>query len=117
MTDRHRLTELIGMQVELADGRAADQVIDVRLQPATKATGGLSELVVTGLVVGRRRPGTLFGYDRHPHQGPWLIRTLVRRWHRRTSYVTWPDVDRVSWDDGVVHLRTNQLEDVGEPQG
>jgi hypothetical protein len=109
---RHRLTELAGMRVRFADGRGGDQVIDVRLAPSSRVRGQTSELVVDGLVVGRMRPGTMFGYDRHPDQGPWMIRALVRHLHRHTGYLAWDDVERVDWEQGVVLLRVDELREL-----
>ncbi|HEU4511955.1 MAG TPA: hypothetical protein VFR87_02505 [Nocardioidaceae bacterium] len=109
MSTRHRLTDLLGMQIRFADGQDGDRVIDVRLAPSARVPGPLAELVVEGLIVGRMRPGTLFGYDRHPEQGPWMIRTVVRFLHRHTGYLTWDDVDRVDWEARVVHVRTTGL--------
>ena len=112
MTPRHRMTDLLGMDVQLADGRERDQVIDVRLTPSARVTGPLAELVVDGFVVGRARPGTLFGYDRHPGQGPWMVRTVVRFLHRHTGFIAWQDVERVDWEARVVHVRTNGLREL-----
>jgi hypothetical protein len=106
------MTDLLGMQVRFADGHDGDDVVDVRLAPSTRVPGPLAELVVDGLVVGRRRPGTLFGYDRYPDQGPWMIRTLVRWMHRGTGYLAWEDVDRVDWEHRVLHVRTTGLRDL-----
>lgn len=105
----HRLTELVGMGVRFADGRDGDRIIDVRLAPSARVRGLLSELVVDGLIVGRMRPGTLFGYDRHPDQGPWLIRKVVRFLHRHTGYLEWEDIEQVDWDARVVRLRVDEL--------
>lgn len=114
---RHRMTHLFGMQVVFADGRGGDQVIDVRLSPVRAVHGRPGELVVVGLVVGRARPGTLFGYDRHPDQGPWAIRKIVRRLHRHSGYVGWDDVDRVDWESRTVRLRTDELGDLTRRTG
>lgn len=110
MTSRHRLTDLLGMGVVFADGRECDQVVDVRLAPSVRVPGPLAELVVEGLLVGRMRPGTLFGYDRHPTQGPWVIKKIVRFLHRHTGYVGWDGVEDIDWDAGVVRLRVNDLQ-------
>ena len=112
MTRRHRLTDLLGMHVRFADGTDGDQVVDVRLAPATRVPGPLAELVVVGIIVGKMRPGTLFGYDRHPGQGPWMIRSIVRFLHRHTGYLAWDDVDRIDWSTGVVHVRTQGLHEL-----
>lgn len=109
MSDRHRLSSLLGMHVTFADGRDGDQVTDVRLVEGDQGQGAIGELVVAGLVVGRRRPGTLFGYDRHPSMGPWALRALVRFVHRRTGYLAWDDVAGIDWDDRTVRLRVSSL--------
>lgn len=109
MSTRHRLTDLLGLHIVFADGRDGDRVIDVRLAPSSRVPGPLAELVVEGLLIGRMRPGTLFGYDRHPAQGPWMINRLVRYLHRHTGYVGWDEVERVDWSAGAVHLRVDDL--------
>jgi hypothetical protein len=106
------MTHLFGMRVVFADGRSGDQVIDVRLAPARNPDGRIGDLRVVGMVVGRARPGSLFGYDRHPGQGPWMIRTIVRRLHRHSGYVAWDDVQRVDWESRTVQLRTDELADL-----
>ena len=104
------MTELVGTHVRFADGRDGDLVVDVRLAPSARVPGLLAEYVVEGLVVGRARPGTLFGYDRHPEQGPWVVKKIVRFLHRHTGYVSWADVETVDWDAGVVRLRVNDVQ-------
>ena len=108
----HRCNDLLGMRIRYADGRDGDRVIDVRLTPSSRAPGPLAELVVEGLIAGRMRPGTLFGYDRNAGQGPWLIRVVLQALHRRTGYVAWTDVDRIDWAERVVHLRVDALADL-----
>ena len=114
---RHRMSDLLGMRIRFPDGRDGDQVIDIRLAPPGRLRGVRTELEVTGLVVGRMRPGTLFGYDRYPHQGPWLIRTIVGRLHRHTGYVDWSDVDHLDWEHGIVTLRVDRLGDLAPARG
>jgi hypothetical protein len=109
LPNRHRLSELLGMHVVFADGRDGDQVTDVRLVQDGPINGRSDELVVSGFIVGRRRPGTLFGYDRHPSMGPWVLRLLVRFLHRRTGYLTWDDVAVVEWDRQTLRLRVDTL--------
>ena len=110
------MTELVGTHVRFADGRDGDLVVDVRLAPSARVPGLLAEYVVEGLVVGRMRPGTLFGYDRHPEQGPWLLRKVVRFLHRHTGYVGWDEVEHVDWDAGIVHLRVDALHELAPPR-
>lgn len=68
--ERHRLDHLLGMHVVFPDGRTGDQVTDVRLACGDPGDGTLGDPVVDGFVIGRRRPGTYFGYDRHPTMCP-----------------------------------------------
>lgn len=112
MSERHRLNDLLGMHVRYADGRDGDQITDVRLRCGDKVRGQLAELVTEGLIVGPRRPGTLFGYDRDPHRGPWLVGVVVRRLHRRTGYLEWGDVASIDWDQRVVHTRRTSLREL-----
>jgi hypothetical protein len=109
---RHRLNDLLGMSVHFADGRDGERVIDVRVEPGDRARGVLSEQVVVGFLIGKGRPGSLFGYDRRPSMGPWVIRKVVRFLHRHTTYLPWADVERVDWESRIVHLRVNKLQDL-----
>jgi hypothetical protein len=109
MSDRHRLSALLGMHVVFDDGRDGDQVTDVRLVVGDRIGEGIGELLVAGFIIGRRRPGTLFGYDRHPSMGPWVLRRLVRFVHRRTGYVSWEDVAEIDWDGRTLRLRVDTL--------
>jgi len=106
---RHRLDDLLGMRVRYADGRDGDQVLDALLATGGRVRGTMAELVVDGLVVGRRRPGTLFGYDRYPSMGPLLVRLVVRALHRHTGYVAWSDVAEADWDARVLRLTVDEL--------
>jgi hypothetical protein len=109
---RHRLNDLLGMSVRFADGRDGERVMDVRVAPGDRVRGALSEQVVVGFVIGKGRPGSLFGYDRRPAMGPWLIRVVVRFLNRHTAYLPWSDVERIDWESRTVHLRVNELQDV-----
>lgn len=110
----HRLSRLAGMTVQLSDGTSDDQVTDVRFERSHRR-GHLPGLSATGLIVGRNRPGTLFGYDRDRQKGPWLIQMVLRRVHRRTAYAHWTDVTAIDWDARVVHLRTSAMRPLPEP--
>ena len=90
-----RLSQLQGMAVTGPDGRLG-RVIDVRLEPTRHPD---RRLRVVSLLVGRGRPGSFLGYDRHEEQGPWLLARLVRWLHRHSVVVPWDQVEAIDWDD------------------
>ncbi|MGI8676269.1 MAG: hypothetical protein ACR2JT_04970 [Nocardioidaceae bacterium] len=106
---RHRLDDLLGARVTFRDGRFAGCINDVRLAggPLRPDT---SELLVEGLLVSGRHAGSLLGYDRREHQGPVLIRSIVRAIHHQAGYVAWTHVQQVDWGDRCVRLDTDVLE-------
>ena len=106
---RRRLSELIGLRVELADGRHAGFVQDVRLRGSQRLAGLFPELVTDGLVIGPHPRGTLLGYDRRRDQGPALVRWLVRARHRHSFYAAWESVADLDTEHGVVRLRVTEL--------
>jgi sporulation protein YlmC with PRC-barrel domain len=98
-TENHRLGRLTGMEV-LGPGREhVGRVLDARFEP-----GMHDRLVIRSLLVGRGHPGSLLGYDRHPRQGPTLIRGVVRWMHRHTRPVDIDDA-QILWNNEQVHLR------------
>ncbi|WP_456698590.1 hypothetical protein [Aeromicrobium sp. P5_D10] len=101
--DRHRFSRLAGMRVILRDGTAHDLVTDVRLAQGP-VRGHLPTLTVDGMIVGRNRPGTLFGYDRNCQQGPWLIQQILRWVHRHAGYVDWSEIASIDWEARTVTL-------------
>lgn len=109
--ERHRITRLTGMRVIFAGGQAGDLVNDVRFSKVHRR-GHLPALVVDGLIIGRNRPGTLFGYDRNRQNGPWLVQQILRRVHRHTGFVAWTDVADVDWTSRTVTLRTDDLQSI-----
>jgi sporulation protein YlmC with PRC-barrel domain len=103
-----RLNDLLQMPVQGQDGVSIGRVLDVRLEHETVEPG--DRIRVTGLVVGRGRPGSYFGYDRRPDMGPWLVNRIVRRLHRHSGYVSVDDLDELDWDAGVVRIRRESLQ-------
>ena len=97
-----RLNELLQMPVQAPDGRRLGRVLDVRLERETTEPG--ERIRVIGLVVGRGRPGSYFGYDRRPDMGPWLVRSVVRRLHRHSAYADLDDLVELDWDAGVIRV-------------
>ena len=103
-----RLNHLLQMPVQDLDGVGIGRVLDVRLERETAEGGG--RLRVIGLVVGRGRPGSYFGYDRRPDMGPWMVRTVVRRLHRHSAYADLADLSELDWDAGVIRVDRARLQ-------
>jgi sporulation protein YlmC with PRC-barrel domain len=103
-----RLNELLQLPVQDRDGVPVGRVLDVRLEHETVEPG--ERIRVTGLVVGRGRPGSYLGYDRRPDMGPWLVNRIVRRLHRHSGYVAWDGLGELDWDAGVIRLRDGALQ-------
>jgi sporulation protein YlmC with PRC-barrel domain len=104
---RH-LNQLLQMTVQDRDGRPLGRPLDVRLERETSDPG--ERIRVIGLVVGRGRPGSYFGYDRRPAMGPWLVRTVVRWLHRHSAYVALDDLEELDWDAGLIRVDPARLQ-------
>jgi hypothetical protein len=98
----HRLNDLLGATVSTTDGRDIGHVNDVRLAPSQSVRGIRAEMLVEGLIISDRHAGSLLGYDRRPDQGPWLVRVLIRRLHRKARYLPWTGIRHVSWAEGRI---------------
>jgi len=98
---RHRLDEVLGLEVVDADGRTLGQVLDLRLRAGREEEG---RLVVSHLVVGRDNAGVRLGYDRGSVAGPAVLRWLLERMHRHSRLVSL-DGGRVDVVIGVVQVR------------
>jgi sporulation protein YlmC with PRC-barrel domain len=94
-----RLGTLAGMTVHEPDGRQVGHILDARFEPDEDRAP-----VLRSLLVGRGGPGSLLGYDRRGEQGPWMVATIVRLWHRDTRVVDVADV-QILWNNGQVRLR------------
>jgi len=104
---RH-LNQFLQMPVEDLDGVRLGRPLDVRLERETSDPG--ERIKVIGLVVGRGRPGSYFGYDRRPDMGPWLVRSVVRRLHRHSAYADLSDLEELDWDAGVIRIDPARLQ-------
>ena len=107
--ESHRLGRLTGMEVFGPDGKHRGQVVDVRFEP-----GAHDRLVIRSLLVGRARPGSLLGYDRHRNQGPWLVRAVVGRLHRHTGIIA-SNKAQILWNRRQVQLTEAPTSDPGHP--
>ncbi len=106
----HRISSLLGFAIVTSDGSPLGVVKDIRLGPTGKGAGLGTELMVAGLVVGKRHTGALLGYDRQPTQGPWLVRIIVRTLHRDSGFLAWNAIRDIDWPAGVVHSNVDHLE-------
>lgn len=106
----HRLSRLTGMHVRGPGGRIG-RVLDARFEP-----DGRGDPVLSSLVVGRGRPGSLLGYDRRGDQGPALVRLVVRRLHRHSVLVPASSAE-VDWEAGVVRVDHEPSDPPGHPFG
>src|SRR4051812_9193652 len=97
-----RASDLLGLDVHAADGTRLGTVTDLRCVLDGPLRGVMAAPRVHALLVSRRHFGSLLGYDRREQQGPWLVRVIVRRLHRKLRVVPWSDVERY---DGMVVLR------------
>lgn len=112
---RHRLDDLLGLEVSDAEGRSLGSVLDVRLRAGGPHEG---RLVASHLVVGKDRAGVRLGYDRGAVAGPAVLCALLRWVHRHSVLVPLEEsrIDRVT---GTVHVRRpagplRGLRDVGQ---
>jgi hypothetical protein len=87
-----RASDLLGCEVVDRDGQPVGVVTDLRCVQDGPLRGCLAAPRVDALVVNRRHTGPLFGYGRRDQQGPWLVRTVVRRLHRHLILVPWSAV-------------------------
>jgi len=101
---RRLVDDLLGADVVGPGDEHLGNVLDVRLAPTRDARDPALDL--TGLLVGRGRPGSYLGYDRSDDQGPWLVRRIVRRLHRHSGMISATDIDEIDWDRGMVRART-----------
>ena len=98
------------MPVRDLAGAQIGRVLDVRLEHDAAEPG--ERIRIVGLVVGRGRPGSYLGYDRRPDMGPWLVNRVVRWLHRHSAYVALADLDDLDWDNGVIRVDRDRLQEL-----
>ena len=67
-------------------------VHEVNTQRITPNAPIVGRLTVTSYVIGQRGSGSTFGYDQHPEHGPFVVRALIHRLHRKDTRVEAGDV-------------------------
>jgi len=91
-SERFRLGQLLGAEVRGPGGELIGVVEDVRLRVDGPPQGpGMARLRVSALVVAPRRHVRLWGYERRPDIGPWLLRVIVRALSRGAHALDWDD--------------------------
>ena len=105
----HLVSDLIGATVRGPDGSDLGVVLDLATRAPVPVPHHVGPLVVTTLLVGRRRLGAEMGYATQQDQGPWLIAAPLRAWRRRDRVVLLDDVADVDWRGReVVLARTDR---------
>src|SRR3954471_23615675 len=97
-----RASDLLGARVLDADGTPLGYVSELHCSLDGPSDGPLAAPRLRALTVSTRRAGASLGYQQRDMRGPWPIRLLVRRLHRRARQVEWNRVAGVA--DGVVRL-------------
>jgi sporulation protein YlmC with PRC-barrel domain len=87
-----RASELIGRDVIDRAGHRIGVVADLRCVQDGPLRGALATPRLVALLVSPRHTGALLGYHRPAQHGPWLIRAIVERLHRRARLVPWTAV-------------------------
>jgi sporulation protein YlmC with PRC-barrel domain len=102
-----RASDLIGLDVYDSADQRVGVVTDLRCRQDGPLIGAMQAPRIAALVVSGRHTGSLLGYDRRRQQGPWLIRKVVQRLHRRTVLIQWEDIADTS---GRITLRLGAAE-------
>ena len=87
-----RASELIGRDVIDRAGCPIGVVTDLRCVQDGPLRGATATPRLDALLVSPRHTGAMLGYHRPAQHGPWLIRVIVERLHRRARLVPWSAV-------------------------
>jgi hypothetical protein len=100
------LSQLLGAEVRGPAGERIGVVEDVRLvADGPPQEPGMARLRVRALVVSPRPHVRLWGYERDPDVGPWLIRVIVRTLSRGAHNLDWDDFEVDHGEPLVVRSR------------
>ncbi|WP_068263626.1 hypothetical protein [Janibacter limosus] len=92
---RHRLTELLHMDVVDATGEPVGRVTDVRSHAEDIRDG----IALTSVLVGPRLMGSKLGYSSDEQDGPRAISWIIGRMHRSAHWHDLADVAAISWEE------------------
>ena len=106
-----RIGELLGKTATDSQGARVGVVVDVRLVQDGPIIGGhRAALRLDGLLLSNKWL-RLFGYEGGPGpDGPWLVKSLVKRWHGEIWYVPWSDVSEVRDQHVVLRVLADSLQ-------
>ncbi len=101
-----RASDLVGKPAFDEAGRRLGTVHDLHLvQDGPLLPSGRAALRLHGLLAGRSAVGARLGYSTREGRssstetrGPWPLRYLFRRLHRRAHYIPWGDVVAIEYD-------------------
>lgn len=109
-----RTVDVLNRRVRQANGQELGRVSDLRLRTHFVEEGTrwrTTGLEVTDLIVNQRALATLLGYERRHDQGPWLLRTLLRRLRPQAHGVLPWERAEVAWDQHHLTHRGERLDE------
>jgi hypothetical protein len=87
-----RASDLIGREVQRADGSRIGVITDLRCVQDGPLRGSNASLRIDSMLVSRHHTGSVLGYDRRK-QGPLIVRLVVHRLHKDMVVVPWSAID------------------------
>lgn len=88
-------SDLLDVPVHDDGGAHLGWVVDLRFVLDGTADTFLAHARLHGLVVSPRTRTSFMGFERSRVRQPWPVSMILRRWHRGTFLVHWPDVAQV----------------------
>jgi hypothetical protein len=102
--DARLCSDLMGAAVLDADGRRLGQVFEIHCEAFERTGLEVGRLRVAALTYGRRNLGAELGYTPDRHQGPALVHSLFKLWHRDDRRVPMNGVAAIDWNARTVKL-------------
>lgn len=107
------LSDLFGVEVRDEEGSLAGRVRDVRFSPSPPVvtSTGQPTWALSGLIVGRGGFAYRLGYMQEEAGGPRLLASIIRRLARKTGFVPWTRVRRITDSYIEIDGRADDLDD------